>query len=312
MVWLLLCTCQSSKWAKLLVVSYFDYIGIAFQQNPWLFFTSTTLLSLCIGSFLNVIIYRLPKMLENEWRSDCINFLELEADKKPVETFNLSKPDSTCPNCGHKIRVWENIPVISYLLLRGKCSSCHTHISAQYPIIEIVTAILSVLIAVNFGVSFQTLFGLIFTWALIALTMIDAKTQLLPDSITLPLLWLGILVNTSNLYTDLGSSVYGAIAGYLILWSIYKIFKLVTGKEGMGYGDFKLLAALGAWMGWMMLPQIILLSSLVGAMIGISMIMIRKHDRSIPIPFGPYLAIAGWITFIWGNEINQYWLNLTS
>jgi len=251
-------------------------------------------------------------MLENEWRSDCINFLELEADKKPTETFNLSKPDSTCPSCGHKIRVWENIPVISYLLLRGKCSSCKTPISIQYPIIEIVTAILSVLIAVKFGVSLATLFGLILTWSLIALTMIDAKTQLLPDNITLPLLWLGILVNSSDLYTDLESSVFGAIAGYLILWSIYKLFKLVTGKEGMGYGDFKLLAALGAWMGWMMLPQIILLSSFVGAVIGISMIVISKHEKSVPIPFGPYLAIAGWLAFIWGNEINQYWLNLSS
>ena len=248
-------------------------------------------------------------MLENEWRGDCKNFLELEADKSS-ETFNLSKPDSTCPSCGHKIRIWENIPVISYLALRGKCASCKTHISAQYPVIEALTAIFSVLIAIKFGVSAETFFALIFTWALISLTLIDAKTQLLPDNITLPLLWLGIIVNTSELYTDLESSVFGAVAGYLILWSIYKLFKLVTGKEGMGYGDFKLLAALGAWMGWMMLPQIILLSSLVGAVIGVSMIIIRKHKKSIPIPFGPYLAIAGWIAFIWGAEINQLWLSI--
>jgi len=248
-------------------------------------------------------------MLENEWRSDCRNFLELE-DAKNTDVFNLSKPDSTCPNCGHKIRVWENIPVLSYLLLRGKCASCKSHISAQYPIIEAVTAALSALVAIKFGVSAETFFALIFTWALVSLTMIDAKTQLLPDNITLPLLWLGIIVNTSELYTSLESSVFGAVAGYLILWSIYKLFKLVTGKEGMGYGDFKLLAALGAWMGWMMLPQIILLSSLVGAIIGVTMILVSKHDKSIPIPFGPYLAIAGWIAFIWGADINQIWLSI--
>ena len=291
------------------MASFLDAIYLNFQQNAWLFFTSVAFFGLSVGSFLNVVIYRLPIMLENEWRSDCKNFLELEADKT-TEPFNLSKPDSSCPACGHKIRAWENIPVLSYLLLRGKCSSCGIHISAQYPIIETVTAVLSVLIAIKFGVSAETFFGLIFTWALIALTMIDAKTQLLPDNITLPLLWLGILVNTSNLYTTLETSVFGAVIGYLILWSIYKLFKLITGKEGMGYGDFKLLAALGAWMGWMLLPQIILLSSLVGAVIGVSMIVFKKHNRSTPIPFGPYLAIAGWIAFMWGNDINQLWLNI--
>ncbi len=279
------------------------------EQNPWLFFTAIGLFGLSVGSFLNVVIYRLPIMLENEWRSDCKNFLELEADKdQPV--FNLAKPDSRCPHCNHKIRIWENIPVISYLILRGKCSSCRAPISIQYPVIETVTAILSVLVAIKFGVTVETLLGLIFTWALISLTMIDAQTQLLPDNITLPLLWLGMLINTSELYTDLESSVFGAALGYLALWSIYKLFKLVTGKEGMGYGDFKLLAALGAWMGWAMLPQIILLSSLVGAIIGISMIVFSKHDKSVPIPFGPYLAIAGWIAFMWGAEINQMWLNI--
>jgi len=284
-------------------------ILLEFQNNPLLFFISIGLIGLCVGSFLNVVIYRLPIMLKNEWRTDCRNFLELEQDKDTAEVFNLSKPDSTCPECGHKIRAWQNIPVISYLLLGGKCSSCRTHISAQYPIIETVSAILSVLIALKLGVSLETLFGLFFTWALIALTMIDAKTQLLPDNITMPLLWLGILINTSNMYTDIESSVFGAVAGYLILWSIYKVFKRLTGKEGMGYGDFKLLAALGAWMGWMMLPQIIILSSLVGAVIGIAMIVIKKHGRDVPIPFGPYLAIAGWIAFIWGPEINHMWLN---
>jgi len=248
-------------------------------------------------------------MLQNEWRSECQSFLEIDTTEKS-DTFNLSKPDSTCPDCGHKIRAWENIPVISYILLRGKCASCGTHISAQYPAIEAFTAILSVAVALKFGVSVETFWGLIFTWALISLTMIDAKTQLLPDNITLPLLWLGILINTSSVYTDLESSVFGAIVGYLILWSIYKLFKAVTGKEGMGYGDFKLLAALGAWMGWQMLPQIILLSSLVGAVIGIAMIVFTRHNKNIPIPFGPYLAIAGWIAFLWGQDINRLWLNI--
>jgi len=293
----------------------------AFETNSWLFFSSVILVSLAVGSFLNVVIYRLPIMLENEWRNECKEYLELEDnsnvdnnvdnnDDSKTEVFNLAKPDSSCPECNHKIRAWENIPVFSYLILRGKCSSCSTPISAQYPVIEAATALFSVLVAIKFGVSLDTLFGLIFTWSLITLTMIDAKTQLLPDNITLPLLWFGILINTSSVYTDIQSSVFGAITGYLILWSVYKLFKLLTGKEGMGYGDFKLLAALGAWMGWQMLPQIILLSSLVGTVIGVSMMIFNKHERGTPIPFGPYLAIAGWIAFIWGTEINQSWLNL--
>lgn len=289
--------------------TYFNLVLQAFNNSPWLFYTSIIFISLAVGSFLNVVIYRLPIMLQNEWRSECQSFLEIESTEKN-DTFNLSKPDSTCPACGHKIRAWENIPVISYLLLRGKCSSCKSHISAQYPVIEAVTATLSVFIAMKFGVSAETFWGLLFTWALVSLTMIDAKTQLLPDNITLPLLWLGILVNTSGTFTDLESSVFGAMLGYLILWSIYKLFKAVTGKEGMGYGDFKLLAALGAWMGWQMLPQIILLSSLVGAVIGIAMIIFTRHNKNIPIPFGPYLAIAGWIAFLWGQDINRLWLNI--
>lgn len=280
------------------------------EQNPWLFFTSIILVGLSVGSFLNVVIYRLPIILNNEWCNECKDFLEIESDSKNTEIFNLSKPDSTCPNCGHKIRFWENIPVVSYIILGGKCSGCGTHISIQYPAIEVTTAILSTLVAVRFGVSFETLLGLFLTWSLITLTMIDAKTMLLPDNITLPLLWSGLLINTSNIFTDLESAVFGAIIGYLILWLVYKIFKLLTGKEGMGYGDFKLLAALGAWMGWLMLPQIILLSSLVGAVIGIAMIAVRKHDKRIPIPFGPYLAIAGWIAFIWGSDVNRLWLNI--
>ncbi|VAW67068.1 Leader peptidase (Prepilin peptidase) / N-methyltransferase, partial [hydrothermal vent metagenome] len=205
----------------------------AFQQSPGLFYTSVIFTGLAVGSFLNVVIYRLPVMLENEWRGDCKAFLELEAE--PQKTFNLSRPDSSCPACGHKIRAWENIPVISYLLLRGKCAACATHISAQYPLIEALTALLSLSVALKLGVSLPTLFGLFLTWSLIALSMIDAQKQLLPDTITLPLLWAGLLINTADIFTDLESSVYGAALGYLILWSIYKLFKLLTGKEGMGF-----------------------------------------------------------------------------
>ena len=281
------------------------------SEQQAVFITACFVLGLLLGSFLNVVILRLPAMMQKDWHQQCSELLEIESQQDDKETpFNLVTPRSCCPKCGHKITSLENIPVISYIILRGKCASCKTHISAQYPTIEAVTAILSVAVALKFGVSAETFWGLLFTWALVSLTMIDAKTQLLPDNITLPLLWLGILVNTSGVFTDLESSVFGAMVGYLILWSIYKLFKAITGKEGMGYGDFKLLAALGAWMGWQMLPQIILLSSLVGAAIGIAMIAFTRHNKNIPIPFGPYLAIAGWIAFMWGQDINRLWLNI--
>lgn len=289
------------------MVNIFADVIQAFNNNHWLFYSTVIFISLAVGSFLNVVIYRLPIMLKKEWKQDCQSFLEINEDK-PEDVFNLSKPDSTCPSCGHRIRIWENIPVLSYLFLRGKCAACKTPISIQYPLVEAVTAVLSVLVALRFGVSAETFFGLLLTWSLISLTIIDAQTQLLPDNITLPLLWSGLLINSSAVFTDLPSSVWGAAVGYLILWSIYKLFKAVTGKEGMGYGDFKLLAALGAWMGWELLPQIILLSSAVGAIIGISMIVFIKHNKNSPIPFGPYLAIAGWIAFMWGSDINHLWL----
>ncbi len=292
--------------------SFISSVIFALQQNDWLFFTTVILLGLVVGSFLNVVIYRLPIMLEKEWTADCTEFLKLKKQdqEEAAAAFTLATPASTCPECGHKIRFWENIPVLSYIILGGKCSNCKTPISVQYPIIELLTAILSVLIAYKFGVSWMTLLGMIFAWSLIALTVIDLHKQLLPDNITLPLLWLGILANSFEVYTDLESAVFGAIAGYLVLWIVYQTFKLLTGKEGMGFGDFKLLAALGAWMGWQMLPQIILLSSLVGAIIGIAMMIIVRHDRNIPIPFGPYLAIAGMIAFIWGDYINRAWLQI--
>jgi len=278
------------------------------ETQYWLFITTTVIVGLSVGSFLNVVIHRVPIMLENGWRSECHTFLKIEHELEEAAPINLLKPASTCPSCGHKIRFWENIPVISYMLLKGKCSKCGTHISFQYPAVELFTAIASVAVAMQYGVSVQTLLALVLTWSLISLAVIDAKTQLLPDNITLPLLWLGLLVNMFGVYTDLESAVLGAVLGYMVLWTVYQLFKLITGKEGMGYGDFKLLAALGAWMGWQMLPQIILLSSLVGAVIGITMIAVRGHDKNIPIPFGPYLAIAGWIAFIWGEQINRYWL----
>jgi leader peptidase (prepilin peptidase)/N-methyltransferase len=294
-------------------VSFFS----ALQAYPIFGLACTLTLGLLVGSFLNVVIYRLPKMMERDWQAQCRDFLttdgdiaSLPANNSTQEPFNLMVPASRCPHCGHKIRPWENIPIVSYLFLGGKCSNCKAGISIRYPIVELVTGLLSVAVIYYVGINWSGLAALVFTWSLVALTMIDVDTYLLPDDITLPLLWLGLIVNSFSSFTDLPSALWGAIAGYLALWSVYKLFKLVTGKEGMGYGDFKLLAALGAWMGWQMLPQIILLSSLVGAVIGISMIIIRGRDKNIPIPFGPYLAIAGWIAFVWGDTINQSYLKL--
>jgi leader peptidase (prepilin peptidase) / N-methyltransferase len=286
----------------------------ALKSFPAFGLAAAGILGLLVGSFLNVVIYRLPKMLEREWREQCVDFLGAEnitSASQPAQStaFNLITPNSTCPSCGHKIKPWENIPVVSYLFLRGKCSACKTHISLRYPIIELVTGILSVIAIHTFGATLTGLACLIFTWCLIALTMIDVDTQLLPDNITLPLLWLGLIANSFGLLTTLDSALWGAVAGYLSLWSIYWLFKLLTKKEGMGYGDFKLLGALGAWLGWQMLLQIILLSSLVGAVIGISMMVINGRDKNIPIPFGPYLAIAGWIALMWGQDINHAYLN---
>lgn len=264
-------------------------------------------LGLAIGSFLNVVIVRLPKMMTNSWKADCCELLELEPPPQQ-STFNLLLPASECPSCGHQIRPWENIPVLSYLFLRGRCSACRSRISIRYPLIELATGILSVLVLLHFGWTAQGMLGLVLVWALIALTGIDIDTQLLPDKITLPLLWLGLLANSAGAFVSLEDAVYGAAAGYLLLWSVFWGFKLLTGKEGMGYGDFKLLAALGAWMGWQALPTIVLLSSFVGAVIGIAGILIQGRDRNIPIPFGPYLAIAGFITLLWGDNLLQMYL----
>ncbi len=277
-------------------------------STPWLLYLVVIFVSLCVGSFLNVVILRLPKMMKQEWRCQCEEFLEIaENERKPDERITLSRPASTCPSCGHKIRAWENIPVISWLMLGGKCSSCKTRISPRYPIIEALTAVFSVVTVYLLGPSETALWALLMVWALVALTMIDFDTQLLPDGITLPLMWLGLVLNYFGVLTDFSSAFWGAVAGYLSLWSVYWLFKLATGKEGMGHGDFKLLAALGAWLGWQLLPAVILLSSLVGAIVGISLMVFRKHGREVPIPFGPYLAAAGLLSLWFGPEIQAIW-----
>jgi len=266
------------------------------------------LLGLCVGSFLNVVIHRLPKMMEQEWLAQCA---DLQGNAVPDQaTISLARPGSRCPACGHRISPLENIPVLSYLFLKGKCSGCGTAISLRYPLIEIVTSLLSAFAAWHFGPTLQTLGALLLIWALIALSAIDFDTQLLPDAITLPLLWLGLALNLVSTHTNLPSAVIGAMAGYLALWSVFWLFKLVTGKEGMGYGDFKLLAALGAWLGWQMLPAIILLSSVVGATVGIALILVARHGRNVPIPFGPYLAAAGIIALFWGQQLTRNYLGL--
>jgi len=258
-------------------------------------------LGLLVGSFLNVVIYRLPVMMETRWRRDCCELLEVEPDKQEEPALNLATPNSHCPHCKTPIKPWQNIPVLSYALLGGKCSHCKTPISLRYPAVELATGLMTLALLWVFPLSTALLGGALLTWSLIALTMIDIDHQLLPDDITLPLLWLGLLFNLSGTYVSIGDAVIGAMAGYLVLWTVYQAFKLLTGKEGMGFGDFKLLAALGAWLGWQMLPEIILLSSLVGAVCGIALMVVKRRGRDIPIPFGPYLALAGWLALLWGD-----------
>lgn len=278
------------------------------QSSPALTVSVAALFGLMVGSFLNVVIHRLPRMMEREWREQC-STLDGEG-ALPAAPYNLVVPRSACPSCGHMISAWENVPVISWLLLHGRCAHCKAPISPRYPIVEALTGIISGYIAWHFGFGLTALAALLFTWALIALTFIDFDTQLLPDSITQPLIWLGLLLNLNGFFTSLNEALVGAVAGYLSLWSVYWLFKLATKKEGMGYGDFKLLAAIGAWLGWQMLPLVILLSSLVGAVVGISLILFAGHGRQIPIPFGPYLAGGGLIALLWGKPITQAYLGL--
>lgn len=275
-------------------------------HDPLVFTALTSLLGLFVGSFLNVVIHRLPKMMEREWEAQAA---ELRGEDIPApERFNLAIPRSSCPHCGHVITALENVPLVSYAFLRGHCGHCSAPISRRYPTVEFLTAGLSGFAAWHFGFGAAAFGALIFIWIMIALAFIDLDTQLLPDQLTLPLLWLGLAFNLGGTFTDLSSAVIGAMAGYLALWSVYWLFKLVTGKEGMGYGDFKLLGAIGAWLGWQVLPLTILLSSLVGAVVGIGLITLARHRRNVPIPFGPYLAAAGLIALFWGDAITSAYL----
>ncbi|MEE9331208.1 MAG: A24 family peptidase [Methylophilaceae bacterium] len=287
----------------------FDFLtplSNVFSSNPIIFIGFSVLFGLMVGSFLNVVIHRLPKIMEREWHNNC---LELQGKEVPENTkFTLATPRSACPQCGHQISALENIPVISYLFLGGKCKGCKTKISSRYPLVEALTGALIGLIAYKFGYTYTTLFAWGFTLALIALTFIDFDTQLLPDDITFPLLWLGLLFNLNGGFIDLKSAVIGAVFGYLILWSVYWLFKIVTGKEGMGYGDFKLLAAIGAWFGWQLIPAVILLSSVLGAVIGIGLILFRGKSGGTAIPFGPFLALGGIAALFFGQQLASFYL----
>jgi leader peptidase (prepilin peptidase)/N-methyltransferase len=277
------------------------------EQGSGFLVFSATLLGLIAGSFLNVVILRLPRMMELAWKRECREILELP----PVaeEKISLVFPASRCNGCGSRIRAWQNVPVVSWVLLRGRCANCKAGVSVQYPLVEAATGILSAVCAWRFGWSLQLLPALLLTWSLIALAVIDLRTQLLPDSIVLPLLWLGLALGLAPAFVNLHDAVIGAMAGYLSLWSVFHLFRLITGKEGMGYGDFKLFAALGAWMGWQVLPLIILLSSVVGAVVGIGLVLLRRQGKDIPMAFGPYLAAAGWIALIWGHDITSAYLD---
>ncbi len=287
-----------------------------FTQSPILFIGISFVLALLIGSFLNVVIYRLPIMMEREWRAQCEEIAETPATELPTGRFDLVAPRSRCPACGHTITAMQNIPVISYLVLGGKCGSCQAPISRRYPLIELLTAVMTAIVAWRFGIGWEAAAAILMTWTLIAISVIDIDHQIIPDSISLPLIWAGLFlslfhesVGAEILFIDPKTAIAGGLAGYLSLWSIYHLFRLLTGKEGMGYGDFKLLAALGAWLGWQLLPLIILLSAFVGAIVGVALIAFKRQDRSVPIPFGPYLAAAGWIAMLYGPQIMNAYLD---
>jgi leader peptidase (prepilin peptidase)/N-methyltransferase len=285
-----------------------EFLAALESSRPWLA-VAVGLLGLCVGSFLNVVIHRLPKMMEARWRSDCA---ELEGREPPAaEPYNLVRPNSSCPACGTPIRAWQNIPIVSWLLLRGKCAACGVRISARYPLVEAFTGVVSAGIAWHFGYSWQLLAGLGFAWALVALTFIDFDTQLLPDDITLPLCWAGLLVNVPGAFVPLQSAVLGAVGGYLILWSVYWGFRILAKKEGMGYGDFKLLAAIGAWTGWQVLPVVIVASAGVGAIVGSLVLWLSRRGADTRIPFGPYLALGGIIGLLWGHDAVVWWLGFS-
>jgi leader peptidase (prepilin peptidase)/N-methyltransferase len=277
-------------------------------RDPYLLYGGTLLLGLLVGSFLNVVVHRLPRLLEYQWRQECAQLLEQPAAAETPRPPGIVRPGSRCPHCGHGIRPWENLPLLSYLFLRGRCSACGQPISLRYPLTEALSGLLALAVIWQFGPTPAGAAALVLTWTLLTLSLIDYDTQLLPDLITLPVLWAGLLLSLLGLFTDPVSAMLGAAGGYLALWSVYQLFKLLTGKEGMGYGDFKLLALLGAWLGWQHLLQIVLLSALVGAILGLALILTLGRDRNLPIPFGPYLAAAGWISLLWGDTINRAYL----
>lgn len=284
-----------------------------YSQYHWLYFLLLGLFSLLVGSFLNVLIHRLPIMLERSWQQEYQDYFSSnDSSTVSAERYNLFLPRSACPHCGHQITASENIPLFSWLFLKGRCSSCHQPISVRYPLVELLCALASIAVALYYPPSWALAGALLLTWILLALTFIDFDKLLLPDQLTLPLLWIGLLLNLSQQFVPLADAVIGAIAGYMVLWSLYWAFKLLTGKEGMGYGDFKLLAALGAWLGWQSLPLILILSSCVGAVLGITLIVMKQQQQDKPMPFGPYLAIAGWIALLWGNQITNWYLGLIS
>jgi len=276
-------------------------------SQPLMYLSIALLLGLIVGSFLNVLVHRLPIMLERQWQAEAREVLELPSEAQ-APRFDLLLPPSQCPHCAHRIRPWENIPVISYLALRGRCSGCQARISPRYPLVELACGALTLFVAWRFGVTGTALALLLLSWGLLAMSMIDIEHHLLPDALVLPLLWLGLIVNAFEMFVPLEDALWGTVAGYLSLWSVFWVFKMVTGKEGMGYGDFKLLAMLGAWGGWQILPLTLLLSSLLGALIGLIMLRLQRKQASTPIPFGPYLAIAGWIALLWGGQITTSYL----
>lgn len=278
-------------------------------NNLAVFAVCVGFVGLLIGSFLNVVIYRLPKMLMRDWRMQAREVLDLP-EQADTEPFNLILPNSSCPHCGHEIKPWENIPLVSWLVLRGKCSGCKEAISIRYPLVELACGLFSAVIAWQFGVSWDAVAMLVLTWGLLSMSLIDADHQILPDVLVLPLLWLGLILNSLGFFTSLSDALWGAVIGYMSLWSIFWLFKLITGKEGMGYGDFKLLALIGAWGGWQVLPLTILLSSVLGAVIGIIILRLQRNGYNKPIPFGPYLAAAGWLALIWGEQITSRYLHI--
>ncbi|MGI2156806.1 prepilin peptidase [Shewanella baltica] len=303
---------------------FISLLGQSLDQSPWLFIALSFIFAATIGSFLNVVIHRFPVMMKREWQQECNQYLQeyhedivkkigIDQLNKPIDDFpekyNLVVPGSACPKCKTSIKPWHNLPLLGWLMLKGKCAACHAPISARYPIIEFVTGLLIATLAWHFGPSWQFIFASILTFVLVALTGIDLDEMLLPDQMTLPLLWLGLIINLNHTFASPTDAIIGAAAGYLSLWSIFWLFKILTGKEGMGYGDFKLLAVFGAWLGWQMLPLVILLSSLVGAVVGITMIVSKRLKQGNPIPFGPYIAAAGWIALLFGQQIVDWYLS---